>query len=179
MASGNGTKAPTPPESFRLDRQTGEVIFTDRSGKERRLKPTMAATEQLESRLNSGIEVVRTRVAAACWPFAPHVAAEPKMIPTTAELAVVMWSGLQAAGERSLTVDDAKKLIWDVGRSKVVGALFEFTWACADGGRLREEDLKNGDSPSGSSNEPNGEDEAIDQLTAELTAGPSSGDSSE
>ena len=179
MSAGNGSTPPKPPEPFRLDRQTGEVVLIDASGRDRRLRPTMAATEQIESQLSAGMEVLRTRVAAACWPYAPHVAAEPKMIPTLAELAVILLAGLQAGGERGATLEEAKKLIWDLGRSKVVVALFEFTWAAADGGRLRAEDLKNEVSPSGSQPEPNGEATTEENLTAELMAGLHSGSSSE
>jgi hypothetical protein len=178
MSAGNGSTPPKPAEPFRLDRKTGEVVLTDRTGTERRLRPTMEASEQIETRLEAGMDVLRTRVAAACWPYAPNVAAEPKMVPTSSELAVILLAGLQAGGERGATLAAAKQIIWDLGRAKVVGALFEFTWACSDGGRLREEDLKNEVSPSDSKPEPSGET-VEESLITELEVGRRTDDSSE
>ena len=179
MSESNGSTPPKRPEPHRLDRQTGEVVLFDASGRERRMRPTMAATEQIEERLSAGIDVIRQRAAAAVWPYATHIMAEPKAVPPTSELAIILHAGLQAGGEKNLTLEEAKKIIWDLGRIKVVGAIWEFVWAASDGGRLREEDLKNVASPNGSLPEPSGDQTKDDEITADLTDALRSGSSSE
>lgn len=178
MSAGNGATPATPPKLFRFDRQTGDVVLLDKSGRERRLRPTMAAAEQIEAQLGAGMNVLQTRIAAAAWPFAPQVVAEPKMVPSSSELAVILLAGLQAGGEKSATLDDAKKIVWDLGPTKTASALFEFAWAATDGGRLREDDLKNEVSPPGSLLEPSGDQTEEDQITADLLTEPSSESSS-
>jgi hypothetical protein len=163
------------PLPYRLDRVRGEVVF-EHTGREFRLRPTMEATMEIEQAIGSGIEMVRTRAIVAGVASAGPVSFNPSLTPTTQELGTIFCAGVRAGGDLGATPAGSAKLIWEIGRARLMPALVEFLWACSDGGRLRAEDLGNAASPSGSQPEPSGEDES--QLEAVIerlqTGGPRS-----
>jgi hypothetical protein len=168
LSNGNGADA----LPYRLDRVTGEVVF-NYEDREFRLRPTMEATMEVEQALSQGIEMVRTRLVVAQNPFTaviPQV--DPKTTPTTAELGAIICAGIKAAGDRRATIEGAVRMVWQIGRNKIVPAITEFIWACSDGGRLREDDLKNVGSPLEPQPGANGgaaTDEIAASMTRELT----------
>lgn len=180
MSEGNGLDL--PPERFRLDRQSGEVILIERNRRERALRPTMAAAHEIEERLQAGLSAVRTRFAHATWPFTVDVVSNPKMVVSTKDMAAVLAIGARAAGQ-PMTDKDAEAVVWENGVDWLALGLFHFVAACCDGGRLRADDAKNADSPNGLRRELNGEAKEIeataDAMTEAMTTESLSADTSD
>jgi hypothetical protein len=166
----NGKAASAPEPTYWIDHKTAEVVFKDRDGRERRLRPSMEATLEVERALGVGVDALRTRAAITGLPGIDN-----RLSLTTDELAAIACAGLRAAGAIGMTPDEAGRMIWALGRAAARQPIFEFVWACADGGRLRADDLKNEVSPNGSAPEPSGGDDLTEALVtaAQASAGSS------
>jgi hypothetical protein len=132
------------PQPRKANRISGEVTFSDHHGREIRLRPTFEAALEIEDVLG-GLDALRLRVAAGGTPGIPA--------PTTRELGVIIAAGVRATGEERVDSTKAARFAFDVGRDKLRKPLSEFLRALVDGGKLREDDLKNAESSNGSTSE--------------------------
>jgi hypothetical protein len=120
----------------------GEISFVDHRGRSHILRPTFEAALEIEEGTGLAVDALRTKFAMG--------ALNPATTPTTREHGVILAAGIRAAGEPKVDVEKATRFAFTCGRKILREPMIEFLWALCDGGRLREEELKKGDLPTGS-----------------------------
>ena len=125
----------------RPNKVAGEVTFTDHQGREIKLRPTFSAAMEIETALG-GLDALRLKLAAGGAPGIPGI--------TFRELGVLIAAGVRATGEERIDAAKAAEFAFNCGRDRLRQPLAAFLRALVDGGKLREDDLKNAASSNGS-----------------------------
>lgn len=152
------------PDTHKTNPVTGAITLVDHAGRTKTLRPSFEAALEIEDELGVGVDQLRNRAA---------LGGIQAVALTTRELGFIAYVGLKAGGEQGVSRDAATRWVWEVGRQKLRPAIVDFLWSLADGGRSREEDLKNVGLPNGSLSAPNGDAgtaEVTDSLIANLEA---------
>lgn len=151
------------PQPRRPNKISGEVTFVDHQGREVRMRPTFEAALEVEDALG-GLDSIRLRAAASGAPGIPAL--------TFRDMGVIIAAGVRATGEERVDAAKAARFAFDTGRDALRKPLSEFLRALVDGGKVREDDLKNAGSSNGW-----GSETAAGALFEEMAATPS-GDTS-
>lgn len=128
----------------RANKVAGEVVLVSPSGREIRLNPTFEAALEIEDELG-GLDNLRLRAAAGGHPGFASLTLKDK--------GVIIAAGVRATGEERVTAENCARFAWTCGNDALRKPLSDFLRALVDGGKVREDDLKNAASSNGSTRE--------------------------